>query len=436
MIKPTKILIALLTAVWVVAFVEIITLSTTNLALPAMLTVLAFAAVDLIMSRKANQNISAIRTLNQTIPLGISQTISVKVTNQGTSKRQLQVHDQYPTKHKSNATDRTLTLQANEHAEFSYTFTPTKRGAFTFGQLAIFITTPFQLWKRRFYCGEESHIKVYPDYSKTIKHGMLSAEHRLNQMGVHKKRQRGEGTNFNQLREFRQGDRLSSIDWKATARMNKIISKEFQQEKDQQVIILLDCSKNMRSKDSELSHFDHTLNATLLLSYIAVKQGDSVGLMTFGGSSRWIKPTKSPKTVNRILEELYDLEPTGLTPDYINMAEKCQAMIKKRALIIVISNARQEESHDLITALKILKQKHFVLFVGLKEQIVEELEKQPINQLKDALDYCATVDFIKQRNKIFEDLRHRNIYSLDVTADKLAHHLVNRYLTIKSQGAL
>jgi len=436
MIKPTRILIAAFSAVWLLAFVEIVNGAESNLGLTALAVIAVFSVFDVLMTAKPSQTFSVTRTLNQTMPVGVTNNVDITVINNSLNRKHFTVFDHFPTIHSAEGLPREFILSHKEMGKVTYQFTPSKRGDYLFKPVEIQLKSPFRLWNKRGFCGEESKIKVYPDYSETIKYGILSAEHRLSQMGIHKKRQRGEGTDFHQLREFRQGDRLSSIDWKATSRMNKIISRDFQQERDQQIIILLDCSKNMRSKDGDLSHFDHSLNALLLLSYVAVKQGDSVGLMTFGGVSRWQKPSKSPSTVSRLLETLYDLDATGHSADYLSTAENCRKLLKKRAMVIVISNVREEESGELVEAMKLLKQQHLVLFAGLRENVLEDQLQTSIETVEDAVTYKSTVEYLNERKRVFNVLNNQNIMNLDVVPNKLPFYLVNKYLDVKGRGAL
>ena len=436
MIKPTRILITVVSAVWLLAFVEIINGAETNLGLTAFCIITILAVVDILLTAKPENVFAVSRSLNQTMPVGVANSVEVVVVNNSPGRKMFTLFDHFPTVHSAEGLPREFVLCYKETGRVRYEFTPAKRGNYTFKTVEIQLKSPFRFWNKRGFCGEENQVKIYPDYSETIKYGTLSAEHRLSQMGIHKKRQRGEGTDFHQLREFRQGDRLSSIDWKATSRMNKIISRDFQQERDQQVIILLDCSKNMRSKDGELSHFDHSLNALLLLSYVAVKQGDAVGLMTFGGVSRWEQPSKSPSTVSRLLETLYDLDATGHSTDYMTTAEKCRRLIKKRAMIIVISNVREEESDELVEAVKLLKQQHLVLFAGLRENVLEDQLQTSIETVEDAITYKSTVEYLNERKRVFNVLNNQNIMTLDVVPNKLPFYLVNKYLDVKGRGVL
>ena len=145
---------------------------------------------------------------------------------------------------------------------------------------ASFAARAWQISRRS---GTASPVRVYPNFRALAKYTLLATDNRLSQIGVLQVRRRGEGMEFHQLREYRQGDAQRAIDWKATSRTQRLIAREYEEEKDQRVLLVIDCGRRMASKDDELSHFDHALNAALLLAHVALRQGDAVGMMTMGG---------------------------------------------------------------------------------------------------------------------------------------------------------
>ena len=435
MIRPTKQLIWIFCTLWVLCFLALLAEDSGEYISFALICVLAIGVLDALMVLRI-KGLEVRRTVSNSLPVGICHHVVLRVNNRSGKKLNLSVFDDYPTQHSMEGLPASLKMDDKQVAEVTYGFTPASRGLYKFGQTGIMIESPLKLWSKRIKVGEESGVKVYPNYSEVIKYGILATDQRLNQMGVLKKRQRGEGTDFHQLREFREGDRLSSIDWKATSRLNKIISREYQQERDQQILIMLDCSKNMRARDGELSHFDHALNALLLISYVATKQGDSVGLMTFGGHDRWIPPSKSPSTVSGLLDKLYDLEATEHSADYMRAAEKCRALMKKRAFVIIISNLREEDDTELLPAIRLLQRQNLVLFAGLREKALDDSLEAPVDDFNSALNYSAVNDYLRHRKEAFEQLRGNNVLHMDTLPEKLPISLVNRYLDVKSSGRL
>jgi uncharacterized protein (DUF58 family) len=267
-------------------------------------------------------------------------------------------------------------------------------------------------------------------------YALLATDNRLSDVGILQRRRRGEGLEFEQLREYREGDSLRKIDWKASERMRKLISREYQDERDQQVMFVIDCGRRMRAKDGEYSHFDHALDATLLLAYVGLRQGDAVGLMTMSGEDRFVAPRKSRETVNRILNAVYDLQPGLLTPDYYQAAVALSQRLRKRALVVIVSNLRDEDDDTLRPALRLLQQRHLVLFASLRELVLDEAVALPVVDYDSALTHLASVDFRMERDSAFQRLHLSNVVCLDVPPQKLAVALVNQYLEVKRSGRL
>ena len=171
-----------------------------------------------------------------------------------------------------------IELRPGEHSELGYRLRPLRRGHFSFERCEVHLPSPLGLWSARRFIKAHDVTRVYPDFARLYGAQLLAVDNWLSQLGVRQRQRRGLGLEFHQLREFREGDSLRQIDWKATARQRTPIAREYQDERDQQIVFMLDCGRRMRSQDGELSHFDHALNACLLLSYVALRQGDAVGL--------------------------------------------------------------------------------------------------------------------------------------------------------------
>ncbi len=373
----------------------------------------------------------------------ITLTLHYKSGSYGAQHIQLTLFDHYPVHCDVRHLPIKMTLQSGQWVKTLYQVKPLQRGNEVFNRVQCLLRSPWRLWLRNTFVGKPFSTMVYPNFAAISQYALLATENRLSLLGIKKVRRRGEGMDFNQLREYREGDPLKQIDWKATARLRKLISREYQDEKDQEIIFLLDCGRRMRSQDDELSHFDHSLNAMLLLSYVALHQGDAVGFRTFGQSSqddiqleRWFAAKKGMATLPLLLNQVYDLQAGMASPDYTRAASQLLLKQRKRAMIVVLTNLRDEDSDDLLNALQLLKRKHLVVLASLKEQVLDKVMHAPVNNFSDSLLFAATSDYQLQRKRMFERLYVHGVNTLDVTPDKLAIQLVNRYLDIKSSGLL
>ncbi len=330
-----------------------------------------------------------------------------------------------------------ILLRAHRKAHLNYRLRPTSRGLFTFERIEVQLRSPLRLWLSRRYVAAVDSARVYPDFVRLHNGQLLAVDNWLSQLGVRQRPRRGLGLEFNQLREFREGDSLRQIDWKATARQRTPIAREYQDERDQQIVLLLDCGRRMRSQEGELTHFDHALNACLLLAYVALRQGDAVGVSTFAAKhNRHLAPVKGAAQLNLLLNRVYDLDSTQRPADYSAAIRQLLARQKRRALVVLITNLRDEDDEQLLGAVKQLSRHHRVMIASLREAVLDEQRHAPVQTWQQALDYCGTVDFLNARAGLHERLNAHGIPVLDVRPGELGPQLVSRYLSWKKAGTL
>jgi uncharacterized protein (DUF58 family) len=198
---------------------------------------------------------------------------------------------------------------------------------------------------------------------------------------------------------------------------------------------MLDCGRRMRSQDDELSHFDHALNACLLLSYVALRQGDAVGLCTFASDQpRYLAPVKGSSQLNLLLNAVYDLDTTRRTADYEAAASQLLSRQKRRALVIVVSNLRDEDDEALLCAVKRISRQHRVMVASMREEVLDLLRQSPVQTLPEALAYSGTVDYLNTRNELHDRLNAHGLSVLDTLPSDMGAALVTRYLDWKKAG--
>ncbi|WPO99130.1 DUF58 domain-containing protein [Pseudomonas sp. HR96] len=319
----------------------------------------------------------------------------------------------------------------------SYGVRATQRGTLQFARCEVQLASRLGLWRLRRYLECADTLRVYPDFRRLTGGGLLAPEQWLGQLGISQRPRRGQGLEFHQLREFREGDSLRQIDWKATARQRTPIAREYQDERDQQIIFMLDCGRRMRSQDGELGHFEHALNACLLLSQVALRQGDAVGLLTFAGDRPlYLAPRKGQGQLNRLLNSVHDLQAGHRPADFAAASDALLARQSRRALVIWISNLGDEEPDDLLRALKRLTRQHRVLVASLREELLDQLRLTPVSDFQQALSYCGAVGYLNDREQLHERLSAHGMAVLDARPAQLGAQLISRYLGWKKAGTL
>ncbi|MNZ94758.1 hypothetical protein D3C78_1138720 [compost metagenome] len=191
----------------------------------------------------------------------------------------------------------------------------------------------------------------------------------------------------------------------------------------------------MRSQDGDLSHFDHALNACLLLAHVALRQGDAVGLLSFAGDTpRYLPPAKGRQQLNALLNSVYDLQPGQLPGDYQAAASELLARQPRRALVVLLSNLRDEDDQQLPLAAAQIARRHRLLIASLREEVLDRQRQQPVDSYEQALAYCGTVDYAGARSELHQRLAAQGLPVLDVRPGALGPQLVSRYLQWKAAG--
>jgi len=378
---------------------------------------------------------SAWRQLPSNLALGATARIRLRFDNPGTDPVRLSCTDDYPDALITEQLPVELEIPPGESGVVEYSARPIRRGPARFGAIGIRIRSPLGFWWLQRAVDAEQVVNVYPDFMALAQLNFLDYEQRIAHMGAHLSQRRGSGLTFRQLREYQRGDEIRQIDWKATARQQRLISREYQEERDQDILFMLDTGRRMRAMDGELSHLDHALNALLLTAYMALGAGDAVGVLGFAGSSRWLRPVKGRQGINTLLNGLYDLHSSTEASDVVQAAGLLMQHQQKRSLVILVTNLRDDDSDDLQTAVRVLSRKHLVMVACLREGY---LDHQPGAQpeLDEALRHCARTLYREQRGQLIHRLKSRGVMVVDAVPQLMHVALVEQYTALKRAGKI
>lgn len=399
----------------------------------ALLTIAALGDAVLLLRRPAPR---VRRTLPSALSVGVHTPVALTVDNPGRTTLRLALADHHPPQIRAEGLPIELTVPGGGQARCEYRLRPAERGDLHFDRVAARVRSPLGLWQRQIAVGEPFAARAYPNFRAAAGYELLAADNRAGALGIRRRRRRGEGLEFHQLRDYRAGDSLRQIDWKATARVQRTISREYQDERDQQVLFLLDCGRRLHARDGERSHFDAVLDAVLLASHVALRQGDAVGLLTFSGEPRWLAPRKGIGQANALLDRVYDLNTGARAADYRAAAAELVARVRKRALVVLVSNVRDEDAEELRASLQVLSRHHLVLLASLRESALGEALAAPIDDLDSALRVASIRHYLGQRAAALRTLERSGALLLDCEPAALPVALVNRYLDIKAAGIL
>jgi len=398
---------------------------------------LAVAVADAAAGRRQRGMLVVARELPRALAVGTRHKVGLRISCAEHCGRRIAglLHDRHPPAFRNEGLPLAFEAAPGRWLRTSYQLLIRERGLCVFEGVDLRLRSPLGLWLVCETLPVRDEVRVYPDFTTIAHYTLLATDNRLSQIGLLRRRRRGQGLEFHQLRDYRQDDLLRQIDWKASARAHRLISREYQDERDQQVVFLMDCGERMRAKDDDLSHFDHTLNALLLLSYVALRQGDAVGLCTFAHDGpRYLAPRKSVAAVNTLLNMLYDLQPSLQTPDYLSASQYLTQRLTRRALVVLVTNIRDEDDDTLGPAMRQLRKNHAVTIASLREPVLEKLAAAPLSDFDEALTHAAALDYLSERRRQVAALRHAGIHVLDVNLKDLPAALINHYWERKRAG--
>ncbi len=317
-----------------------------------------------------------------------------------------------------------------------YAYRPARRGRAEFGRVRLWLTSPLGLWSLCRYAGEAASVPVYPDFS-LISADLEARYTRTRTLGQRLQARSGEGLEFHQLRDYQPGDSPRRIDWKATARRRQLISREYQDEQNQQLITLLDGGRRLALPVAGLTGFDHALNASLLLSWSALTQGDRPGALMFSGETeRWIPPVRGRGGIHQMLNGLYDLHPDDHASDFARAARRLRQHCSRHALVVLITRLQPDDSDDLLEALRLLGRRHRVMIGDMRLPAQAALAHAPVADFETALQVAGDAHYEREQRELHTRLRHAGAQVVDATPRQLPARLNAAYLQLKRGGRL
>ncbi len=330
------------------------------------------------------------------------------------------------------------TLPAGSSGSFSYPVSPSKRGVFRFGDIHLRVTGPLGLGAREVRFPSSAQVKVFPNLHP-FRHPSLFQYRRTGRdWGSLRARWRGEGREFEALRDYMEGDDPRKIHWKASARLDRPIVQEFRPERNQNVLVALDASRLMCTLSEGKSKLDHALEAAARLAHAAMAGGDRPGIFAFANRVlSYVPPKRSADQLNRILERTVSLEPRFVEPQYEEAFLWLQFRLRRRSLIVVFTDLLDEvASENLLEALTLLRVRHLTLCVAVRESEWDRILKQPPSTSYGVYERSVLQQGLRQRKKALGILLRKGSLVTDLAPSELSRGILDRYLDVKRRGLL
>lgn len=319
--------------------------------------------------------------------------------------------------------------------ELAYVVRPPRRGDYHFGDLYLRWRSTLGFLLRQATFPAAAPVKVYPNLVDVRKYDLLLRRNRLWELGLRSTRLLGRGSEFERLRDYSPDDDYRRINWQATARRGKPISVEYETERSQTVIALLDTGRMMRSPVGDVAKLDYAINAVLLLGYVAAQKGDRVGLLAFDDEPHtWVSPRSGKAQFHRLLAQLYAVESQPVEPDYTGAIAYLATKQSKRSLVLLFSDLTGAlYTQTLAGQLAHLQRRHLVLFVTLRDPTVQAMSRQAVEDSATLYQRTVAERLLEERQMTLEQLQRQGVLTLDVPADELSIAVINRYLDLKAR---
>ncbi len=411
--------------------------SAADTALLLNLVLVAVASVDLLISPGPN-DVEIRREVSEVLSVGAANPASLVVRNRAHTILTLTLHDDPGPLCEVDRLPQTICIAPDKEESISYTVKPSRRGASEMPAVHLKFPTRLGLWTRQQIRELKTPIRIYPDIRAVYRYELMARQNRLSEIGVRLMRMPGQGREFERLREFRYGDEIRQIDWKATARQRELISREYNVERNQNIVIMVDCGRFMRNETDGISYLDRALNSAIMLSYIALGQGDNVALLAFSSRiERFIRPVRGKPGIQAILRSTYDIQASPNASDYSMALEYLTTVQRKRALVVLITFVTDELQLRVIgNSLKLRSMPYLPLCVLLQDVGLRAMADRIPETDLDAYHTAAAAQILTGQSHEAASLREAGIMLIDTPPALLTERLINEYLSIKTRNLM
>jgi len=401
-------------------------------------TLIAIAILDAWLLWKDKDAIDAVRKCSPRFSNGDENPVRIIVENRYAYPVHINVIDEIPDVFQRRDILFPVDFPSGAHKEIIYKLRPTKRGEYAFGRIRLFVSSKIGLLVRRFTCGEPVNIKVYPSYLMLHQYELMAISNNLTELGIKRIRRIGHHTEFEHIKEYVQGDDYRTINWKASARRHQLMVNTYQDERSQQIYSIIDKGRIMQYAFKGMTLLDYSINAALVLSFVAIHREDKAGLITFAEDFETFVPaSKQAGQMQVILESLYRQQTTFGESDYSSLYVHLNKYVNKRSLLLIYTNF--DNIIGMVRQLNYMQQlarQHVVLAIFFEN---EELKNFSERQPKTTEDYFHQViadKFIYEKQYVTTVLRQHGVYSLLTTPDNLSVDVINKYLEMKAKQLL
>ena len=399
---------------------------------------LVFFGLDILILFSSKNGIDAERITPEKLSNGDENPIIVTLKNYYTFAISVKVIDEIPFQFQLRNFEINRKIKNASQDEFQYKLRPTERGEYFFGNLNIYVSSPLRLISKRYKFGYDQMVPTYPSYIQLRKYDLIAFSNNLFQYGIKKIRRIGHTMEFEQIKEYVPGDDIRTLNWKATAKKNSLMVNQFQDEKSQNIYMVIDKGRVMKMPFNGMSLLDYAINATLVLSNVILKKQDKAGMFSFSKKvENRVVAEKRTSQMQKILESLYNVKTNFFESDYSRLYVDIKKHINQRSLIILYTNFETMDGlHRQLPYLKGIAKSHLLVVVFFQNTELHQITNKKSDTIQDVYDKVIAEKFLFEKKLIVTELKKYGIHSVLTQPENLTLDTINKYLEIKARGIL
>jgi uncharacterized protein (DUF58 family) len=407
------------------------------LALAYFILIGVLVGADLVLT-PAPALIEVERLHDARLSLGANNLITLLLANRSTRTLHVTLRDEYPDAFPCDTVFISGTIAPYDLFEARYHVRPLQRGDYRFHNINLRYRSTLKTFLRQARYPATADVKVYPNVLEIRKYDLMARKGLLFEMGLRQARIFGVGGEFERLREYNPDDDFRRINWKATARRGKPIAAEYETERSQYVMSVIDTGRLMRPPIGDLAKLDYVINTALLLSYVAQIKGDHIGLLTFADQvETYLAPRRGKSQFYHMLESLYNVQFQPVEADYAQALSYLGVKNRRRSLIVLFTDlVTLDAARPLIANLGRLARHHLPLCVTISDPNTTHLARRPVERSEDVYQRAVAEMLLDERQVVLDTLNRSGVLTLDVPADRLTVSVINTYLALKGRGKL
>ncbi len=394
--------------------------------------------VDILLLFGTKNGFSAGRILPEKFSNGDENPVKIEAQNNYFFTVDAEIIDELPFQFQIRNFSEFRKLKPRQNAVVEYITEPKERGDYQFGNLNVMVNSPFGFVAKRFTFQHGATLPSYPSFVHLRKYELMALQNEFLMGGIKKIRKLGHTMEFEQIKEYVQGDDMRTVNWKATSKQNKLMVNQFQDEKSQRIYMLIDKGRTMQMPFNGLSLLDYSVNATMALSHIILKKGDRAGMMTFSRKAENKLPADNKAAqLRKISEALYNIDTDFAESDFGRLYQDVKYMVGQRSLLLLFTNFETLDAvNRQMKYLRGIAKNHLLVVVFFKNAELQKIIHSNPENMQEVYDEIIAEKFEFEKKLIIQELRKYGIYTVYTLPENLNLEVINKYLEIKSRGIL